>query len=149
LGLSIVEQLTEDMKTAMRAGESDRTGVLRLLRGALKNEEIKSGHSLSEDEALKVLQREAKQRRDSIEAYGRAGRTDLVDQEESELKVISEYLPKSLSEAELGKIVDEVVAETGAGSMAQMGQVMGAVMKRAGAGVDGATVSKLVKEKLS
>lgn len=147
--MSTVEQLTEDMKASMKAGDQERTGVLRLLRGALKNEEIKSGHPLSEDEALKVLQREAKQRRDSIVAYQGAGRTDLADKEEAELAVVSEYLPETMSESELANVVDEVVAETGASGMAQMGQVMGAVMKRVGPKADGATVSRLVKEKLS
>lgn len=147
--MSTVEQLTEDMKASMKAGDQDRTGVLRLLRGALKNEEIKSGHPLSEDEALKVLQREAKQRRDSISAYRGAGRTDLAQKEQAELEVVSEYLPETMSEAELEQVVDEVLSETGATGMAQMGQVMGAVMKRVGAKADGSVVSRLVKEKLS
>jgi uncharacterized protein YqeY len=137
------------MKASLKAGDQERTGVIRLLRGAMKNEEIKTGHALSEDEALKVLQREAKQRRDSIEAFQAAGRTDLADKERTELAIVSEYLPQAMSEAELAKVVDEVVAEIGASGMAQMGQVMGAVMKRVGAQADGATVSRLVKEKLS
>jgi uncharacterized protein YqeY len=149
LGLTTAEQLTDDMKASMKAGDQERTGVLRLLRGALKNEEIKSGHTLSEDESLKVLQREAKQRRDSIEAYQNAGRADLADKEQAELEVVSEYLPQAMSERELSEVVDEVVAETGAAGMAQMGQVMGAVMKRVGAKADGSMVSRLVKEKLS
>jgi uncharacterized protein YqeY len=147
--LSIAEQLTEDMKASMKAGQPSRTSVLRLLRGALKNEEIKLRHSLSEDETFKVLQREAKQRRDSIEAYQTADRTDLVQQEQAELEIISEYLPEAMSEDEVAKVVDEVLAETGASNIAQMGQVMGAVMKRVGAKADGGMVSKLVKEKLS
>jgi uncharacterized protein YqeY len=145
----ISERLTEDMKSSMRAGDSERTGTLRLLRGALKNEEIKSGHALDEDEATKVLVREAKQRRDSIEAYSQANRTDLVETEEKELAIISEYLPQAMSEDEVRKLVDEVSAEMGATDMKQMGSVIGAVMKRAGAAADGGMVSRLVKEKLS
>lgn len=137
------------MKTSMKAGDSERTGVLRLLRGALKNEEIKVGHELSEDEAMKVMVREAKQRRDSIEAYKQAGRDDLIAQEELELAVISGYLPKALTEDELVKIVDEVVTGLGATDMKQMGQVIGAVMARVGASADGGTVSRLVKARLS
>ena len=136
------------MKTSMKAGDSERTGVLRLLRGALKNEEINLGHELSEDEAMKVMVREAKQRRDSIDAYMQAGRDDLIAQEELELAVISGYLPKALTEDELMKIVDEVVAETGATDMRQMGQVIGAVMARVGASADGGNVSRLVKARL-
>ncbi|HEY2003937.1 MAG TPA: GatB/YqeY domain-containing protein [Candidatus Saccharimonadia bacterium] len=147
--MTIVEQLTEDMKASMKAGDADRTGVLRLLRGALKNEQIKVGHEIGDDEALKVLQREAKQRRDSIDAYRRAGRTDLEEHEEAELTVISEYLPEVIGEDELGKVVDEAMAEIGATDAKQMGAVIGAVMKRVGARADGAAVSRLVREKLA
>jgi uncharacterized protein YqeY len=147
--VTISERLTEDMKSSMKAGDSGRTGTLRLLRGALKNEEIKSGHVLSEDEAMKVLVREAKQRRDSIEAYEKARRDDLVAQEQSELDVIGEYLPNAMSEEELIGLVDLVIAELGAGDMKQMGAVIGAVMKQAGAAADGGMVSRLVKERLT
>ncbi len=144
--MTISEQLTEDMKTSMRAGTEVRTGVLRLLRGALKNEEIKAGHGLDEAEMLKVLQREAKQRRDSIDAYRSAGRDDLLAIEERELGIIATYLPEAMSEDELVKVVDGVIAELGKGNM---GQVMGAVMKQVGARADGAAVSRLVKERLA
>lgn len=146
MGLS--EQLTEDMKTSMRAQDASRTGTLRLLRGAIKNEEIKLGHSLSDDEVQKVLVREAKQRRDSITAYEAAGRQDLVATEASELEIISGYLPKLLTEAELSKMVDDVIAETGASDQKAMGQVIGAVKARAGAAADGAMLAGMVKAKL-
>jgi uncharacterized protein len=147
--VTTLEQLTEDMKASMKAGQTDRTGVLRLVRGSVKNEEIKLGHPLDETEVVKVLQREAKQRRDSIAAYREAGRDDLVQHETMELEVISGYLPEAMDEAELAAIVDEVVAETGATGMAQMGAVIGGVMKRVGARADGGTVSRLVKAKLA
>jgi uncharacterized protein YqeY len=146
--VTINEQLTEDMKASMREGQADRTGVLRLLRGSLKNEEIKVGHPLDEAEMLKVLQREAKQRRDSIAAYREAGREELAAREEAELAVIGEYLPQAMSEDELAKVVDEVIAETGASSAAQMGAVIGGVMKRVGARAEGGTVSRLARERL-
>jgi uncharacterized protein YqeY len=146
--VTLLEQLTEDMKTSMKASDGQRTGVLRLLRGALKNEEIKTGQPVDEAGATKVLQREAKQRRDSIEAYRSANRQDLVAQEEMELEVISGYLPEAMSEAELTQIVDEVVTEMGASGQAQMGQVIGAVMKRVGAKAEGGAVSKLVRARL-
>jgi uncharacterized protein len=147
--VTINEQLTEDMKASMKAGQADRTGVLRLIRGALKNEEIKVGHPLDEAEVLKVLQREAKQRRDSIAAYRYANRPELAEHEEAELAVISEYLPEAMSDEELAQVVDEVIAETGATTPAQMGAVIGGVMKRVGARADGGTVSRLVRERLT
>ena len=147
--LGITDKLTEDMKASMKSGDAERTGVLRLLRGALKNEEIKVGHTLDEDEVLKVLQREAKQRRDSIEAYRSADREDLAAKEEVELAVVLGYLPQALSDDELAQIVDEVIAETGATEVKQMGAVIGGVMKRVGARAEGGTVSRLVREKLA
>lgn len=147
--MTIAEQLTQDMKDSMKAGDSDRTGVLRLLRGALKNEEIKLGHPLEEAEVLKVLQREAKQRRDSITAYREASREDLLAIEEAELTVVQAYLPQALSEAEINVIVAEVMAEMGASGPSAMGAVIGGVMKRVGAQAEGGIVSRLVREALS
>lgn len=146
--MSIIEQLNQDMKASMLAGDTERTGVLRLLRSSMKYEEIKVGHPLSDDEALKVLQREAKQRRDSIDAYRTAGRDDLLAVEEAELKVIAAYLPVALSKDELAKVVDEVVTQLGATDIKQMGQVIGAVMKRVGATADGGAVSQAVRSRL-
>lgn len=147
--MTISEQLLIDMKSSMLSGDSERTGVLRLLRAALKNEEIKLGHELSADEALKVLTREAKQRRDSIEAYKTAARDDLMAQEEVELAVISGYLPTAMTEGELVEVIDAVVARLGATDAKQMGQVIGAVMAEVGAKADGGAVSRLVKARLS
>lgn len=147
--MTISEQLFIDMKSSMMSGDSERTGVLRLLRGSLKNDEIKLGHELSEDEAMKVLVREAKQRRDSIDAFKAASREDLIAQEELELAVISGYLPKPMTDDEVSKIVDEVATKLEATDMRQMGQVIGAVMARVGASADGGTVSRLVKARLS
>jgi uncharacterized protein YqeY len=147
--MTLKEQLTEDMKTSMKAGTAERTGVLRLLRGAIKNEEIKLGHELADDEVLKVLAREVKQRKDSIEAYTAAGRTDLVDVEAAEQKVIAEYLPQAMDEAELKAVVEAAIAKTGATDMKQMGAVIGAVMQVVGTRADGGAVSKLVREYLA
>ena len=146
--MSLIEQLNQDMKASMLGGDTERTGVLRLLRSSMKYEEIKVGHPLSDDEALKVLQREAKQRRDSIDAYRTAGRDDLLAVEESELAVIAAYLPAALSADELAKVVGEVVTQLGATDMKQMGQVIGAVMKRVGATADGGAVSQAVRDRL-
>jgi uncharacterized protein len=146
--MRLTDQLTEDMKTAMKAGETDRLATVRLLRGAMKNEEIKLGHTLSDDDALKVLQREAKQRRDSIEQYRAASRDDLAGKEEAELAIVQTYLPQPLTEAELGVMIEEVITRLGVTDMKQMGAVVGAVMGRAGARAEGGMVSKLVREKL-
>lgn len=143
------EQITEDMKTSMKAGEAERTGVLRLLRSAFKNEEIKQGAPLDEAGIIKVLTREAKQRRDSIAAYETAGRQDLADTEQAELAIIQTYLPEAMTESELEGVVDKVIAEVGATSMAQMGQVIGAVMKEVGAKAEGGAVSAMVKRRLA
>lgn len=147
--MGVLDQLKTDLNDSLKAGDTSRLGVVRLLRGALKNEEIKQGHQLSEDEALKVLAREAKQRRDSIAAYQAAARDDLVKVEEAELAVIAGYLPQALSEAEVKQLVDQAVGRLGASSPQQMGAVIGAVMKEAGARSDGGLVSRLVRERLS
>ena len=147
--MTITEQLTADLATSMKAGDATKTGVVRLLRGSMKNEEIKLGHPLEDMEALKVLQREAKQRRDSIEQYEAASRADLANVEKTELVIIQGYLPSAMSSEELEKIVDEVIAAQGATDMKQMGAVIGAVMARVGAAAEGGAVSQLVRAKLA
>jgi uncharacterized protein YqeY len=147
--MTIQEQLLEDMKAGMKAGNAELTGVIRLLRSSMKNEQIKLGHELSDEEALKVLQREAKQRRDSVDQYNGANRPELAAVESAELEVIQGYLPAALSEADLAAIVDAVIAEQGATDMKQMGAVIGAVMQKVGAQAEGGAVSKLVREKLA
>ena len=147
--MTISEQLTSDMATSMKAGDAHRTGVVRLLRSALANEKIKLGHELSDDEATKVMQREAKQRRDSIAAYKAAGRDDLAANEEAELEVVSTYLPEAMSPEELAGIVDEVIAQLGAKDMKSMGAVIGAVVSRVGAKAQGGDISTLVRQRLA
>jgi len=147
--VSIAEQLTEDMKASMRVGDAEKTRTLRLLKSSVKYEEIKVGHPLTDEESLKLLQREAKQRKDSMAAYEDAGRQELAAGENSELTIIQGYLPQALSEDELKRIVDEVASEVGATDMKQMRVVIGGVMKRVGAQAEGGAVSKLVRERLS
>lgn len=146
--MTITEQITEDMKSSMKAGDAHRTGVLRLLRSSFKNEQIKLGHELSDAETLKVLQREAKQRRESAEVYRANERAEQAAAEESELEVIASYLPQPLTEAELAAIVDEVVGSMDNPQPSAMGQVIGAVMAKVGARADGGAVSKVVRERL-
>ena len=146
--MTISETLMADMKSSMIAGNSDLTGTLRLLRSAIKNEEIKTGKLLEDAEVLKVLQREAKQRRDSIDQYNGANRPELAAHEEDELVIIQTYLPKALSADELGQVVDRVIERLGATDAKQVGAVIGAVMQEVGATADGGSVSALVRAKL-
>jgi uncharacterized protein YqeY len=147
--MALVSQIDQDLTTSMKEGMADRTAVLRLLKSSLKNEQIKLGHELSEEEALKVVQREAKQRKDSIAQYQQGGRNDLVDAEQGELTLIEAYLPAQMSEEELSQLVNKVIADTNATGVAQMGVVIGAVLKQAAGQADGAAVSRLVRQKLS
>ncbi len=146
--MSLFSQIESDLVTAMKEHNEARTAVLRLLKNALKNEEIKLRRELTPEESLKILQRESKQRRDSITAYEQGGRVDLADEEKAELVVISSYLPTLMSEEELNTIIAQVVNETGAQSMNQMGEVIGKVMAITAGKAEGGTVSRLVKQKL-
>ena len=146
--MAIAEQLVTDISASMKSGDSARTSTLRLLRSAIKNEEIKIGHELAEEEVMKVLMREAKQRRDSIAAYEEAGRTELVAEEKAELEIISTYLPQPLSEDELKSIVEAKIAELGATDIKMMGAVIAAVMKETAGKAEGSEVSRLVKTAL-
>lgn len=133
----------------MKARDEVRLSTLKMLSSALNYEKIEKMHDLSEEEELSVVMKEAKQRRDSIEAYEKAGATDRADKEKAELAILEEYLPAQMSDDELGKLVDEAIAQTGATSMADMGKVIGVVMGKAQGKVDGARVSSVAKAKLS
>lgn len=146
--MGVFERIDTDLNAAMKEGHSADVAVLRLLKASIKNEQIKLGHELTDEETVKVLQREAKQRRDSIQAYRDANRADMAEAEETELAVITTYLPEQMDEAELAKIVEAAIAETGATSKAQMGQVIGEIMAQVAGKADGAAVSKLVAERL-
>lgn len=146
-----LEKINQDITAAMKAKDEIRLSTLRMMKTALKKEELEreKGQSLSEAEAVKILQSLLKQRRDSIEQFTKAGRQELADKETAEMKIIEEYLPAALDEAAIGNIVAATIAEMGASSPQQMGLVMKAVMaKLAGQTVDGKVVSALVKSKL-
>ncbi len=147
--MNLISKIEADLSAAMKSGDSVCTGVLRLLKNSLKNEQIKLGHELSDDEVSKVLAKEAKQRRDSIDAYTKAERPDLVEVEEEERRIIAEYLPQPMDDAELTKLIDQVISDTGAQGLAQMGAVIGAVMSKTAGRAEGATVSQLVKQRLA
>lgn len=146
-----LEKINQDITAAMKAKDELRLSTLRMMKTALKKEELEreKGQTLSEAEAVKILQSLLKQRRDSIEQYTKGGRQELADKEAAEMKIIEEYLPAALDEAAIGNIVASTIAEMGASSPQQMGLVMKAVMaKLAGQTVDGKVVSALVKAKL-
>lgn len=144
----ITDKLQTMIGEAMKAHDEVRLSTLRLLSSALNYEKIEKQHDLSEEEEMSVIRKQAKQRKDSIESYKNAGANDKADKEEAELKILQEFLPPEMSEEEIKKIVEDVITETGAASMSDMGKVMGAVKQKAPT-ADGGVVSKFVREKLN
>lgn len=147
--MTLQERILADTKTAMKEGVASRVAVLRLLTNAFQQEKLKTGQDLDEAAQLKVLQREAKQRRDALDQFNKAGRDDLAQAEEMELALIEEYLPQQMPAEELAQLVDDVITEVGNGGMSQMGVVIGQVMHRAEGRADGASVSAAVRAKLA
>ena len=138
------------MTEAMRAKDSLRLSVLRMMKSAVKNKEIEKMKPLEESEVLSVLTTLVKQRKDSVDQFRKGGREELAQKEEAEIKIIEEYLPAAASEDDIGKTIEEAVQETGASSIKDMGKVMKAALARlAGKSADGSRVSQMVKEKLS
>ncbi|HVA96611.1 MAG TPA: GatB/YqeY domain-containing protein [Candidatus Acidoferrales bacterium] len=144
-------QLKEELKQSMLARDAEKTSTLRMVISALGYYEIEkggAGYEASEEDIESVLQKQAKQRRDSIEQFKAGGRDELVEKETKELQLIESYLPEQMGEDEVKKLVDEAVAQTGATSAADMGKVMGALMPKVKGKADGSLVSRLVREKL-
>ena len=146
--MPLMEQLTADMKDAMKRGEKERLSVIRLVRGAIRQAEIDGKKTLSDDEIIDVLTKEVKMRRDSIEEFERGGRTDLVDKTKSEIAILIPYLPEQLSVDEVKKIVENAVAEVGATTAKDMGKVMGILMPRVKGRADGKLVNEIVRSLL-
>jgi len=132
---------------AMKAHDSVRLSVLRMLSSAFNYEKIEKKHDLTDEEELVVIRKQAKERRDSIEAYTKAGREDMTASEKAELAILQEFLPPEMSDEELEKIVTDAISQTGASTMADMGKVIGAVKAKAPS-VEGGKVAELVKSKL-
>lgn len=147
--MSLQERISEDMKGAMKAQNADLLATLRLLRSSLQNQTIALGHELNDAEVLSTLEKQAKQRRDSIEQYKAGNREDLADKEANELTIIESYLPQKMDEEALAKLVAEAISETGATAMSDMGKVMKYVMDKAVGAADAKQVSDMVKGKLS
>ena len=147
--MSLKAQITEDMKTAMRAKETARLGTIRLLLAAMKQREVDERIELTDADVIGVIEKMLKQRRDSIAAYESAKRTDLADIEKFEVSVLQTYLPQQLSEDEIKAILDKVVADTGAAGMQDMGKVMAAIKPLVAGKADMGMISGLIKAKLS
>jgi len=147
--MSLKAQLTEDMKSAMKAGDKDRLKVVRLMLADIKRVEIDSRQEVDEAGVLSILEKAVKQRRDSIEQFDKGGRADLSDIEKAELEIIQTYLPEQLGEDELTALVDEIIAATGAENIRDMGKVMGAIKAKAAGKADMGAVGAMVKARLA
>jgi uncharacterized protein YqeY len=147
--VTLIEELEEEVKDAMRAGDAARRDALRLILSSLKSAERELLRPLSEDEELQVLQRQRKKRIEAAEAFRNAGRKEQAEGEEAELAILEEFMPEPLTEEELERIVDDAIAENGATSLHQMGRVMADVMPQVAGRADGSAVSQLVREKLA
>ena len=147
--MTLKERITEDMKSAMRAGEKDRLGVVRLILAAIKQREVDERIALDDTQVLAVLEKMAKQRKESIAQFESGGRADLVAKENAELVILQSYLPAQMSEAELDAIIAEAMAATGATTVKDMGKVMGIVKGKAAGRADMGAVGARIKQKLS
>jgi uncharacterized protein len=146
--MSLLDQLTKDMVSAMKAKDKVTLSVIRMLKAAVQNEQIAVGHDLTPDEENTVLAREYKQRKEALEEFTTAGRQDLIDQTNHELAVVAKYMPKQMSEEEVQRVVKETIAEVGAESMKDFGKVMGAIMPKVKGQADGKLVNQTVKDAL-
>ncbi|MDP8566559.1 GatB/YqeY domain-containing protein [Methylophilus aquaticus] len=146
--MSLKAQITEDMKTAMRAKDMQRLGVIRLLQAAIKQREVDERIDLDDAAVITAIEKMLKQRRDSIAAYEGANRMDLADQEKFEVTVLQGYLPAQMSEEEINAIIAKVIAETGAAGAKDMGKVVGAVKPLVAGKADMAKVSGMIKAAL-
>jgi hypothetical protein len=147
--MSLQDKIQADLSEAMRSKDALRLSVLRMMKAAVKYKEIEKMKDLDQGEVIAVLNTLVKQRKDSIEQFRKGGREELARKEESEIKVIEEYLPAAASEDEIRGAIEEAVRETGASSVKDMGKVMKAALARlAGKGADGSRVSQMVKERL-
>jgi uncharacterized protein len=147
--MTLIDRISQDIATAMKAKEPTRLGALRMAKAALMNSEVQKARPLDDAESLQVMTSLIKQRRDSIEQFRNGGRTDLADKEAAEIAILEVYLPPAMDAAGLEQLVNEVVTELGASGPKDLGRVMKAVMPRlAGQAVDGKAVTEIVKRRL-
>ncbi len=147
--MSLIVRLEDELTTAMKERDAPRRDALRLILSSLRSAEKELQRPLHDDEELQVLQRERKRRLESIEAFEGAGRDEQAAKERAELEVLEQFMPEPISEDELERIVDDVIAEVGATSMRDLGRVMADVMPQIAGRADGSSVSQLVREKLA
>jgi len=147
--MSLIGQIEDDLKEAMRSGDKARRDALRLILSSLRAAQKELRRQLHDDEELQVLQRERKRRIEAAEGFRAGGREEQAEAEEAELEVLQEFMPEPLSEDELEEIVDDAIAEVGATSMRDLGRVMADVMPQVAGRADGSAVSQLVREKLA
>lgn len=147
--MSLKEQLQQDMKDALRSGDKRSLGVIRLILAAIKQREVDERIELDDTQVTIVLDKMAKQRRDSLEQYEKAGRDDLAEQETFELKMLKSYLPEQLGDAEITSLIDAAIQATGASSMKDMGKVMGQLKSKLQGRADMGAVSGRIKDRLS
>jgi len=147
--MSLKDRIQEDMKAAMRSGEKERLGTIRLILAAVKQREVDERITLDDGQLLSVLEKMVKQRRESITQFQAGARADLVEKENAELAVISAYLPAQLSEVELDALIGEAIRETGAASIKDMGKVMNIIKSKAQGRADMASVGARIKARLT
>lgn len=147
--MSLKQRLTDDMKTAMKSGDKDTLGVIRLVNAAIKQKEVDERITLDDAQVIAVLDKMVKQRKDSVEQYTKAGREDLASVERAEIAVIERYLPAKLGEAEILAAIDAAIAETGATGAADLGKLMGVLKPKLAGQADMGQVSALLKRRLS
>lgn len=147
--MNLLDRLTVDMKEAMKNKEKQRLSVIRMVKSALQNEAINLKKELTEDEALTVLNRELKQRKDSLHEFEKADREDLAEKVREEVVILKAYMPEQLTDEEVAEIVKQTIQEVGASSNADMGKVMGAIMPKVKGKTDGSVVNRLVQQYLS
>ncbi|WP_332632159.1 GatB/YqeY domain-containing protein [Halalkalibacter flavus] len=147
--MNLLERLNQDMKNAMKNKEKDRLSVIRMVKSSLQNEKYKLGRELTDDDSLTVLNRELKQRKDSLHEFEKANREDLASKLRDEITVLEDYMPEQLSEEEVSQIVQETITEVGVSTKGDMGKVMGAIMPKVKGKADGGLVNRLVQQHLS
>ena len=145
----MLDQLQEELKISMKAGEKAKMMGLRNIIGKIKAAQIDKGETLTDEESLKILKTAAKRLKESLDQYRKGGRDDLAEKEAFELTLLEKYLPEQLSEEQIRQTVKNIVKNTGAGSMLDMGKVMGATMQELAGSADGKIVQKIVQEELS
>ena len=145
----LYEKIQSDMNTAMKAGEKEKASTLRTVLAKLKDKQIDAREPLSEKDEIKVLQTLVKQRKESIDLYQKGGRSELAEAESFELEIINTYLPEMMNEDDVRKLIEEIIEQTSAQSMADLGKVMPEIMKQGKGLIDGKTAQRIVSELLS